>query len=673
MSRKSVRAALTALAGTALLAGALLAAAAVLPPGTAAAQEATPGEAAAPAPAADARLQSLLDEARRSGTPVIVLPAGAAPAGAQSGPPAAVGPAEAPQDPLAPAAGVRRAIGATVATAPQLGAAIAATMDEAEAAAGPDWPARALLLAIAALGLGAGARLLVLRATRPWLATLDGAAAGGDRVAVIASAIGHVAALWLSLAAFLATGIAVGVIVVPDHGPVRWTAVVAVVIVALYLLIRDVFATLFSPSEPARRLVRVDDATARAMLTRFLAIGGAGCALFFTTTWLGGLGLAERPGDLMRIVSSLSVCVLLSAYVVAHRRTVAGLIRGGRPGAGLLRSALASLWHVLIVGYLVVATGFNVVAIVAGEGFRVGPVLAPLAGFFVGFLVHGLAVIVIDRRVRARRALLYAASGGSAAGLTPDGSAASVASGEGGGRPDPITVWQARWQACGERIAAVGAFVVGLLVTLAAAGLLGEGSAASKSLGLVIIAFLAYAVYQAMLTWIDGRIADEDGPAHVDSEDGMGPGASRLATLLPLLRSVLGVTVFTVAGMVALSAVGVNVGPLFAGAGIVGLAIGFGAQSLIRDIFSGVFFLADDAFRRGEYIAVGSTTGSVERISLRSFQLRHHNGPLHTIPFGNIDQLTNFSRDWAIMKLKLRLEYGADIEKVRKMIKKLFF
>jgi len=446
---------------------------------------------------------------------------------------------------------------------------------------------------------------------------------------------------------------------------------VAVVIVALYLLIRDVFATLFSPSEPARRLVRVDDATARAMLTRFLAIGGAGCALFFTTTWLGGLGLAERPGDLMRIVSSLSVCVLLSAYVVAHRRTVAGLIRGGRPGAGLLRSALASLWHVLIVGYLVVATGFNVVAIVAGEGFRVGPVLAPLAGFFVGFLVHGLAVIVIDRRVRARRALLYAASGGSAAGLTPDGSAASVASGEGGGRPDPITVWQARWQACGERIAAVGAFVVGLLVTLAAAGLLGEGSAASKSLGLVIIAFLAYAVYQAMLTWIDGRIADEDGPAHVDSEDGMGPGASRLATLLPLLRSVLGVTVFTVAGMVALSAVGVNVGPLFAGAGIVGLAIGFGAQSLIRDIFSGVFFLADDAFRRGEYIAVGSTTGSVERISLRSFQLRHHNGPLHTIPFGNIDQLTNFSRDWAIMKLKLRLEYGADIEKVRKMIKKL--
>jgi small-conductance mechanosensitive channel len=120
-----------------------------------------------------------------------------------------------------------------------------------------------------------------------------------------------------------------------------------------------------------------------------------------------------------------------------------------------------------------------------------------------------------------------------------------------------------------------------------------------------------------------------------------------------------------------LSAVGVNVAPLFAGAGVVGLAIGFGAQTLIRDIFSGLFFLIDDAFRKGEYIEVGNVKGVIEKISVRSFQLRHHLGAVHTVPFGEITQLTNYSRDWVMMKLPLRVTYSTDVEKVRKLIKKL--
>jgi small-conductance mechanosensitive channel len=92
---------------------------------------------------------------------------------------------------------------------------------------------------------------------------------------------------------------------------------------------------------------------------------------------------------------------------------------------------------------------------------------------------------------------------------------------------------------------------------------------------------------------------------------------------------------------------------------------------LVRDIFSGAFFLFDDAFRKGEYIDIGSVKGTVEKISVRSFQLRHHLGPLHTIPFGEIQYLTNFSRDWVIMKLKLRVTYDTDVERVRKLVKNL--
>jgi small-conductance mechanosensitive channel len=125
------------------------------------------------------------------------------------------------------------------------------------------------------------------------------------------------------------------------------------------------------------------------------------------------------------------------------------------------------------------------------------------------------------------------------------------------------------------------------------------------------------------------------------------------------------------ATMILLSRLGVDIAPLFAGAGVVGLAIGFGAQTLIRDMFSGGFFLFDDAFRKGEDVDLGDIRGTVEKISLRSFQLRHHSGALHTVPFGDIKHLTNYSRDWVIMKLPLRVTYDTDVEKVRKLVKKL--
>lgn len=84
-----------------------------------------------------------------------------------------------------------------------------------------------------------------------------------------------------------------------------------------------------------------------------------------------------------------------------------------------------------------------------------------------------------------------------------------------------------------------------------------------------------------------------------------------------------------------------------------------------------MFFLSDDAFRKGEYISIGTVKGTVEKISVRSFQLRHHLGPLNTVPFGEIQHLTNYSRDWVIMKLPLRLTYDTDVDKVRKLIKNL--
>jgi small-conductance mechanosensitive channel len=192
----------------------------------------------------------------------------------------------------------------------------------------------------------------------------------------------------------------------------------------------------------------------------------------------------------------------------------------------------------------------------------------------------------------------------------------------------------------------------------------------------LVVLFFGWFIYRAVTVYIDKKlevegISVDGGAAAVDPEESAAQTTSRLGTLLPLVRSIAVGLIVAMAAMILLSRLGVDIAPLFAGAGVVGLAIGFGAQTLIRDMFSGGFFLFDDAFRKGEYVELGEIRGTVEKISLRSFQLRHPNGALHTVPFGGIEHLTNYSRDWVIMKLPLRVTYDTDVEKVRKLVKKL--
>jgi membrane-bound lytic murein transglycosylase MltF len=108
-----------------------------------------------------------------------------------------------------------------------------------------------------------------------------------------------------------------------------------------------------------------------------------------------------------------------------------------------------------------------------------------------------------------------------------------------------------------------------------------------------------------------------------------------------------------------------------ASAGVLGIAIGFGAQTLVRDMFSKFFYLLDDAFRVGEYIQSGNYKGTVEHLGVRSVVLRHHRGPLYTIPYGQLGAVQNQSRDWVIDKLTIGLTYDSDLDKAKKLIKKI--
>ncbi|MEL6452462.1 MAG: mechanosensitive ion channel domain-containing protein [Pseudomonadota bacterium] len=192
----------------------------------------------------------------------------------------------------------------------------------------------------------------------------------------------------------------------------------------------------------------------------------------------------------------------------------------------------------------------------------------------------------------------------------------------------------------------------------------------------LMIISVGYLVYEVVSLFINRKLAAEQTAAGYDPDtedtgDGGGAGGSRLSTVLPLILGVSRAMIVVVFLLLGLGNIGIDTTPLLAGAGIVGLAIGFGAQKLVTDVVSGIFFLVDDAFRTGEYVEVDGTMGTVEKISIRSMQLRHHKGPVHTLPYGEIPKITNFSRDWVIMKLRFTVPFGTDPEKVRKIFKKI--
>jgi len=196
------------------------------------------------------------------------------------------------------------------------------------------------------------------------------------------------------------------------------------------------------------------------------------------------------------------------------------------------------------------------------------------------------------------------------------------------------------------------------------------GHALSKgALSIFITVLLSYLLWEYLCGLIDNQFDSQDEES--DEMDEMGKGGSRKNTLLTLLKKFMTISIITISTLIILSSIGINIGPLIAGAGIFGLAVGFGAQTLVKDVLSGVFFLIDDAFRIGDYVESGKLKGTVERISVRSISLRHSRGQLQVIPYGSLGSVTNFSRDWVAMKLEVRVPFDVDPEKVRKIIKKM--
>jgi small-conductance mechanosensitive channel len=396
-----------------------------------------------------------------------------------------------------------------------------------------------------------------------------------------------------------------------------------------------------APTQPALRLPLYSDAEAQALHRTAIVTTGFGAFAYFTCALFGTLGILGEVHELFLISVALTTTALLMFTIISGRAAITRDITSGAP-AGSPRATFAVLWPWLFAAVV----GVMMLAIIVRE-------------LLYDFVPYGAALFTVGAMavVPAIDAVLYREAQQHIE------------------RDDLVAAAFAR----------SGRFALLVLVALAmcVAWRINPFAQQDDSLGaaltsmflqLSVVLLIAYASWQLIRIVIDQKIAQEDellaasGVDTAESEIG-GTGLSRMRTLLPLFKRSLQAFIFVIAAMIALASLGIDIAPLLAGAGVLGLAIGFGSQTLVRDIVSGAFFLLDDAFRIGEYIDVGSVKGSVEKMSVRSVRLRHHRGAVHTVPFGEVKTLTNYSRDWAIMKLKFRVPFDTNVDKVRKLLK----
>ena len=419
-------------------------------------------------------------------------------------------------------------------------------------------------------------------------------------------------------------------------------------VIVLVRIVGSVLHFILAPRRPELRLVYTDTWTAQFMERNFKLLASLVGVGFFLMNVMLQNGITGT--DTFRFWVGLSVHVWLVFIILKSTRGLTQIIEGGDENLTPGLKRMAAWWPYVSAGF--VAFNWIFLQFVLSTGHDA---LTPQRSASAIALI--VMVPFLDTIVR-----------GIAAHMVPTDNIETEVMERAYNETRLSYIRIGRIALVGTIIAVVGKLWGINLRNLTEAGF-GAQVAANVVSFLLIIA-IGYLAWEITNLVISRRLAKEVPEGGEEGAEG-GTGQTRMATILPILRMTLQVTIIIITVLLALSQLGFNITPLLAGAGVLGLAIGFGAQTLVKDVVSGVFFLLDDAFRLGEFITVGTTNGVVSKISVRSLQLRQDTGQLHIIPYGSMSQLTNNSRDWVTMKLKFTVPFDTDQEKVRKLFKKI--
>ena len=454
----------------------------------------------------------------------------------------------------------------------------------------------------------------------------------------------------------IAAGVAYGVLTVIS--PVDSVRVIALAIINAHLIVTvvKVAGTLvLAPYAPQLRLAPITDENAAycsVWWRRLVNIGAYGY-VFCQAALL--LGLPESGHDaLIRLLGILLVGLLIT-FILQNRLAFArwlhetGRTSGTRAHLRVFAflGKLADFWHIPAILY-VVAGGL----LAAAEG---------LEGFL--FLIKGSALTV----------LIAWATGFGFAGVRRGFERGFRIRAELHERYPGLQARVNRYLPVARRAAQAVILLLGICLILEAwnadiftwlASEIGRAVIATIA-SIVAIALIATIVLEVATTLVDRYLTQ------VDEKGELVERSQRARTLLPLARNALRVVVGVIAALMILSEIGLDIAPVLAGVGVAGLAIGFGAQTLVKDIITGLFILLEDSVAVGDVVTAGGHTGTVEAITIRTIRLRDLQGHVHTVPFSGVDTISNMTKEFSYYLIDMGVAYREDYDEVVEVMREV--
>lgn len=397
-----------------------------------------------------------------------------------------------------------------------------------------------------------------------------------------------------------------------------------------------------SPRRAELRLVPLGDAVARDLTARLRVLVSVLVFGQVLVVPVVGRNVSPEAGTAIAVVFLAVALALLVNLVLSYRERASArlLARTGAP-AGSTASFLIQFWHVPVLLYLI---GLFVVILVRPADDMPGilwgtaqVLLAVVAGIVVSHLLGKLIMggVKVPQRVAERVPLLETRLNAFV--------------------PRALTALRILV------FLVVAGFVLDQLGLFDFGGWLDSefgARVAGSTISVALILVFAFGAWLVVNSWVDYRFHPESGPAL----------KARERTLLVLGRNALTVAIIVLATMFTLSEVGINIAPLLASAGVIGLAVGFGAQKLVQDIITGIFIQLEGAMDVGDVVEIAGRSGVVERLTIRSAALRDLHGAYHIIPFSSVDTVTNMMRGFSFAVLDMGVAYREDIDEVRQAL-----
>jgi small-conductance mechanosensitive channel len=428
--------------------------------------------------------------------------------------------------------------------------------------------------------------------------------------------------------------------------PTHFTRLVMLAVIDAYAICRTALSVgrmVLAPEHPRLRLLHWSDSAAHyglRWLRRILIVGVFGYAaaevgLLFGLSTLAHEALIKADGFIIH--------VMLAVIVWQKRRSIRALLRArdGATGAlAMLRNRFAAVWHWIALFYI--AALWFVWAVELPNGYQriMHVFFVTTATIAVARLTTIVVLGVLDRAMHVKPE-----TAGDVPGLQT----------------------RARfYYPLLRRIVVVLMWMLGVATLCQFWGLGVLDWLVGTNLGRSVMGALitiGVTLLLALAGWEVANMAIEQHLARLTAE-AQAVRSARLRTLLPLLRTTLLGVIGVVTGLVVLSQIGINIGPLLAGAGILGVAIGFGSQKLVQDLITGIFLLLENTMQVGDWVTVSGLSGTVEALSVRTIRLRAGDGSVHIIPFSAVTSVTNTNRGIGNASVNVTVDFAEDTDRV---------